>query len=404
MAITQPLVQTSPHHVTYLNSIFSSFISGLGDYVRSDLFPRAKDTIISTHTKAVEMVRTRKNLANENWSPKFPFLVVQPNMDIKPEPLLGRLYHSYPNYYSRFASKLYAPRMYEDDDVYIAPVLNRYVGSMDCIAWCSSIYEAIDLRLGVFQMFGGEGVYIQPRNLDCLLIIPEFLENYTYENKYTEETKVLDWSSSQSSQVLIRNINKNQLCAPITLRPIIKLLSIDDSYDSYGGSGDTITDHRVSIQIEWECNIPTHLVMIEKKMPRPSIPISFETSYKYKFVRDPLTDELLKLPDEMFNTSVVDLDSTSVEKKFLEYNKLENYIITEADIVKFANNENVYVTPTTVITDSRFLRVHGKYGFLREPIHYDVKSDGRIVLFGQNMKSLLEDDILTFVFYLANEI
>ena len=378
--------------------IFSNFISGVGDYIRTDLFPRAQDTVISTHTKAVEMVRTRKNLAGENWSPKFPFLVVTPNMDFRPDPVVGKMLHGYPNFYSRFASKLYNPRIYEDDDVYIAPVLNRYIGTMECTAWCSSIYEVIDLRMNVMQMFGNEGSYIQPRNFECLLIIPEFLEDYTYENKYTEVARTLDWSSSYSSQVLIRNINKDQLCAPITLSPYLKLNSIDDGSEQYGGSIQ-LTDHRVSIQLEWEVSLPTHLVMVEKKLPLPSIPITFETSHKITFVTNPLDiDDVIQVPDEIFNTSATDTSGT-VESRFLTFDQIENYEITADDVVKFENNENLYITPgISGIIDSRYLKAHSKYGFLIEPIHYDIKS-GDIIIYGQNMKLLNEGDLITFIYY-----
>ena len=398
----EPLVQTSPHHVTYINQIFTNFISGIGDYIRTDLFPRAKDTVISTNSKAVEMVRNRKNLAGENWSPKFPFLVITPNLDFRPDPVLGQMLHCYPNFTARFASKLYNPRLYEDDDVYIAPVVNRYVGTMEVTAWCSSIYEAIDLRVNVIQMFGGEGKIIQPRNLDCLIVIPEFLENYVYTNRYTEVSRTLDWSSSMAEVKLIRNINQERLTYPITLRPYLRLSSIDDNSDQFGGSGSSLADYRVVLQLEWEANIPVHLVMVEKKMPRPSVPITFEINHHFQYIRNPIdTSSTIKIPDEIFSTAVKDTSSGEVESKFLTYKSSENYIITADDIVKFTNNENLYITPgVSGILDSRYIRVHGKYGYLAEPVHYDIDlASGDIKLHGQNMKLLEEGDILTFIYY-----
>ena len=396
-----PITQATPHNVDYIHSIFTHFISGVADYIRQDLFPRANDTIISTHNKAVEMVRTRKNLAHENWSPKFPFLVVQPNLDMKPDPLIGRLTHAYPNFQQHFASKLYKNRLYEDDNIYIAPVLNRYVGTIDCTLWCSSLYESIDQKINFIQMFGNEGSYIYPRNIDCLLILPDSLEKYTYKNNYTEEEYQLDWSNTLYAPTLIRNLNQNKLSANVNLKPYLKLNSIDANGDAFGGSGNSISDYSVNANLEWECNIPTHLILVEKKMPIPSVPITIRTNHKFSYITNPVNiEETINFPDEIFDSSVIDVSGspTQVEQKFLLYHTSENYIITENDVNKFKTNKNLYLTPNVEITDSRYIRAHAKYGWLDEPVHYDIK-DGKIVLYGQNLKSLIEGDIITFAYY-----
>lgn len=400
----EPLVQRSPHHIEYQNQIFSAFISGLGDYIRNDLFPRAKDTVISTHSKAVEMVRNRKNLAGENWSPKFPFLVVSPSMNFLPDQLVGKSMHNYPNYNVGLGARLYNPRIYEDDDLFIAINLNRFSDTMDITCWCSSIYEVIDVRMRIIQMFGGIGRYIQPRNIDCMILLPEYLENYTYTNRYTEESKTLDWTGNPYTEsMLIRNINQEKLTYTVTLRPMIRLNSIDDQSDSWGGGGNMLSDHKVSINLEWETNIPTHLTLVERKMPRPSVPITFEMAHNFRYIANPLdNDVMIKVLDDISSVAVTQIDSTSrtVEKKTLTYLSSENYIVSSSDVSSFQNNENVRITPGVSIPDSRYIRVHGKYGYLNEPIHYDVDtSSGEIKLYGQNMKNLVENDILTMIYY-----
>lgn len=408
MPDTEPLVLKSPHHVTYINQVFITFISSIGDYIRTDLFPRAKDTVISTHSKAVEMIRNRKNIAGENWAPQFPFLVINPDLNFLPEQQSGRFFHNYPNYNIKLGSKLYAPRIYEDDDLYIATNLTRYEGDIEVICWCSSVYDLIDTRINIINMFSGLNRIITPRNIDCVVIIPDYLANYTYTNNYTEQTKTLDWTGlNYVSSQIIKNINQEKLTYTMTLRPNLKLMSIDDaSTDQYGGSSNNLTDHKLVMQLHWECNIPTHLFLIERKMPTPSVPITFEISHKMNYIPNPIDiTQPIEIRDEIFSTAVTDIDTTSISRKFLNYSSSENYFITAEDVVKFNNNENVRITPSVTLTDSRYLRIYGKYGHLKEPIHYDVDTDtGEIKLYGQNLKSLEEDDILIFIYYSDSQI
>ena len=49
---------------------------------------------------------------------------------------------------------------------------------------------------------------------------------------------------------------------PFYIRPYIKLTGVSDGSEKYGGSGDEISDYRLSVSMEWECSLPTHLIML----------------------------------------------------------------------------------------------------------------------------------------------
>ncbi len=159
------------HHYQYINNVFGRFVAGLAQYLKTELYPRTQDAIISTYEKAAEHTRQRKKLVGENWSPKYPFLIIDPQIDLEPEQQAGRFFHGYPNFLQKFSADLYKPRIYDDDNMFIAPVLNRYRGSIELTLYNSSIYEAIDNRVLTYQFFGGIGRPIFPEIFEGIIFL-----------------------------------------------------------------------------------------------------------------------------------------------------------------------------------------------------------------------------------------
>lgn len=257
--------KVSDFHYFFINNIFGSLIEGIGEYFSYELFPRTTELVVGTYSKAVQHYKNRQNVGGEKHQINYPFLTLDPILDIEPEDHEGKFFHSYPNFMLNFATKLYNPVIYEDAHVLIAPVLNRYKGSLELIMWNGSVYESIDNRILAWQFFAGTGRPVFPKNIQSYFILPDNLVYFTYNNPYKKETYQLDWTNNRSKCVLVKNINKTKWVFPFELRPWITLRSINDGEEKYGG--DDLGESKLTLDLEWECSIPTHCVVVLKDYP-----------------------------------------------------------------------------------------------------------------------------------------
>ena len=253
------------HHY-FINNSLSSLIRGIADYFGTEFFDRTKEIVISTYEKGVQHWLERQKNGGEKMTSHYPYIVMDPDMAFEPDPQAGRFFWGYPNFMGQFASQLFKPAIYEDSNLLVAPILNRYKGRFDLIVWCSSIYELMDFRMLTYQLFGGQERIIKPVNIDGVLVLPDELLVYTYDNPYTGESYSLDWANNKSEVILVKNINQNRMVYPFQVNPWIKMLDVNDGAEKYGG-GDEVSDHRITITCEWECSLPTHIGIIATKQP-----------------------------------------------------------------------------------------------------------------------------------------
>ena len=249
------------YHIYYANGVLGSFFRGLASYFATELYPRTKEVVIGTYQKAIQHYTNLQNEAGEKYTPEFPFLTFDPTMEFEPEEVAGKFLYQYPNFLPGFAAKVFSPTIYEDANISIDPVLNRYKGRCELIIWCSSVYELIDLRVLTYQFFGGNvGRLVKPKSCQSYFIMPNELVFYSHTNPYQKTTYPLDWENNQRVDInLIKNINQNRMVFPFLLEPSLKLEGISDASTKYGG--DTLSEEKLSLDISWECYIPTHLVL-----------------------------------------------------------------------------------------------------------------------------------------------
>lgn len=396
-------------NVQYLmiNNVLGRFISGFANYLRTEYFPRVEDTIISTYEKSIEYVRNRKNIAGEKWNIKYPFLVIDPQLEDEPSDSLGLFLYNYPRYDVRFAANMYKPRIYDDGDVFISPVLNRYKGNIEVILYCSSILEYIDYRVQTIQKCSGLNRNFYPKDFEAFLIIPEEFENYQYKNLYTQEERDLDWSGNITSNFIVRSIDKEKFIYPFKIRPMMKLTSISNGSEKYGGQGDIIGDHKMVFNFEYEVNIPVQIIMVANSFPVPKIPIEFVLATEVKTVENSVGD-IISIAKEMDSVAHLGLDHTGQpEVKNLKFFRTYIYSFSEQDITDFNDDKITEITiPDGLeVSDERYLRLHGKFGFLDRDVHWRLKRDSTTVIeiMGFNLKSLEVNDYVTILIYVDDD-
>lgn len=385
----------------HVNQTYQSFIHSVSDMFKTKWFPRCKDVVISTYSKVVERERNRRNNASENYSPQYPFMVFDPNMDLQPEPALGKFIHQYSAYSKSFDSKQWDPRIYEDENIYVAPSFNRYMGTWEMIVWCSSIYELFDYMTTAYQLFGGNiGRYIEP-TYESYFVIPNDITLYTYSNPYTGESYKIDWDESIAEVYKLKNINDNRMVVPFTTKPLIKLTGISDGSDKYGApSDDEIGQYRMVISMEWETWMPVGVILVGEAAPDPCVRFELDLNVGFQYSAiSKSAGRIVTTPIHKLVTYLQDEDSTALSTAQLIWMRSFLYTITEADYNSFQNSQNVYVTLPDNMQHCVYLNVYTKFGQLVRDFQWQLISPNRIKLIGMNMQDFSKDDLISFELY-----
>jgi len=392
---------TAYHH-QYINNSISALLQGIGDFFKTELFPRSSKLIISSYEKSVERYTQLLQDPDEKHRISYPFITLEPGYDFKPDDQAGRFFYQYPQFRHKQALNEYKPRIYDDGNIIIAPALNRYVGSLSMIVWCSSIYEMFDYRILAYQFFGGTGRPIEPKNINGQLILPDSFDYYTYENPYTSESYDLSWTGTNVQQdLLIRNINKNKNVFPYVLRPRIILEDVNDGSERYEGS-DGLAEWRLNIEMTFECNLPTHLIFYSEALPEiDRIVFSIEVDQIY-LRRD--IDEVTTVPKNIMATIGDNLTET-VQNVDMVLNKTLTYSITAQDITDIQSDTQLTIDLGEDLGDDPvYFKVYGRHGILVMDYYWTVSKTGAntdLIIHSINIgdDAFVEGDTLSIVHY-----
>jgi len=381
------------HHHHFINGTMGAFMSGLADFFHSQLLERSNEVVISTYEKAVQHYKKRIEDLQEHHHPKYPFITFDPALDFEPDERAGRFLWQYPQFSKKLAMNMFDPRLYEDDNVTIAPVLNRYKGRCELIIWCGSVYEFLDYRILAYQFFGGMDRPISPKNIEAYFVLPDEVVTHQVDNKFTGESYQLDWSGTDVGVTLVRNINQNKYVFPFELRPQIKMIGVTDGSEKYGS--DDLAEWRLSVEMEWECDIPTHLIVETRNMPLTNNSLSFEIGVGCTYV-EPTSETA---PKEVF-ISIIDPVTGDTTRKNLVYDQSLNYNLTSADVSDINDDIDILIDISVTIQSKEYLKVYGKYGELKPNYNWDLESDNQTIkLISSTISNLSVDDIITFVKY-----
>lgn len=384
--------------VEHPHTTFGAVMNGFASYMRDNVFPRANSVVMSTYSKTIQRYKNRQSTTGENWSQKFPFLVIDPMFDFEPDPIAGRFLHSFHNWRWKFAAKLFGPVVYNDDWFELHPVFNRYSGTMEAVLWCSSVSELVDMRFDIFQRFGGTGRIIYPKWIECLAVLPDSIRTeYVEDPENGEKHFMLLDDNPMIEEILIKSIAQPKYTVPLYLDPWFKLTGVSDGSDKYGGSGDAISDHRMTVSIDWECNIPTHFILIKKGFPEPIKKIEMINRLTaFYFSSNEIPGVFIG--DEMTSVSYVKGDD---ESRILDlvYDRKSNYMVTAEDAEKVAAGLDFQV-PMTQPCDVRRLKAYGKHGEFDDAYHFSVDEENSTVTFhGRLLGNLVEGDVIMLVYY-----
>ncbi len=387
-----PITSQVVHHY-YIHNVIGSFVRTMAAFLSNDLYKPTTEVVIGTYEKALQHYKSLQEEGDSKRSPGHPFMSFDPSLEIEPEDRAGRFPYQYPNLARNQGAKQWDPKIYEDDNVTIAPVLNRYKGMFEVVLWCRSVYEYLDFKVLTHQFFGGPDRTIYPVNVSGYMAIPDCLRYYTHDNPYQLNTYQLDWTNNKAESVLYKTLNRDKFVFPFDLRPEIKLTSASDASEKYGGDG--LAEYKLQITLEWESWLPTHMVLVDHVYPKDKYVCNVDVGAYYLG-----SDYTIKAPTDVLQT-LVDPDTHEVSKRELYAKTRMAYVMTAADIAAMGADTRVQITLPEATHDSNTVKVFHPEHVLRIGYDFQVLEDMiTLELIPTHLKDIMsEDDIVTIVLY-----
>jgi hypothetical protein len=355
------------------------------DYFTEHLYPRFEFAVMGTYDKAVEYITKQIELqGREQDMPNRTAIIMNPLGEFSPAEgnAGGKQYWRFPNLAAGLTRRLFDP-IYQDEHVRVFPGFMRMRGEVELIMLMESFYEYCDLRMLMYNIFGGTERPIEPQFFNSFIILPPELVNYQYNNEYTGVNYRLDWASAGAENLLVETTAREELAVPVNIKPQLTLNSVSDASNRYGGT-DSLADWRLSATINYEVELPAWLILeSDWLLENIKLEIRYGSAFsKYDSSNVPVNRQLYKYywewdVDATSNTQNITLIDTT-ECGFAELgdyvlNTRYYYSVTQSDI---DSTGDLVITIPEQITNNKQLIVNSKYGELEYGDHYRIINNG----------------------------
>lgn len=243
---------TSP--VPYPSTAISTFLGEVKNLLQTKVYNKFKHVFIGSFNKAVmylEQLKTDPNIVSEGGMyNKKPMLVFTPTLE-QPVEATDWLWnyttmHPYMAYWNR------PPIMFEDGTL-LALTTRRMQGNIDLRILVDSYPEEHDIQLAFLNYFRGLNKIVPMNMITLKFILSDKIKMLTDEN----EEIVLDLKHSNISHKLIKTTGKNEYVIPIAATPTLRLTSLSDSSNFYGGND--LAEYALSGSLQYELEIPFNI-------------------------------------------------------------------------------------------------------------------------------------------------
>jgi len=392
---------------------------GIADYVSGEILNNLpEETVISTYEKSIQRFKQRKESETERFVVKTPYVVFDPMLDFEPDPQYGRFLWRYPSFSDRIAEDLFKPKIYEDNNVVISPVLGRYKGRFEAIIWCSSVYQLIDFRSIIINFFSGTDRIVYPKNIFGYIVLPDEMVAIDFYNPYKKYNYTLNWNNNKSPVYVVENINKTKRIFPFSFSPMIRFTGIDDGSAKYGGPSETEpSEYRLVLNCEWEAEIPIYFIasifvqpdkmfssdLMEGAPLKYSMTIGKE--YEYRFILDEelkstinsvLVRKYLERTKMYYKKdTLTEEEYNKILTEFVKFEKMYFYELSQNDYDKINDDsiedKDIVITVPgetfSVVNDYLNIFLVTRHGFLSRDYHWKIDETGNIILNGFNFKN-----------------
>jgi hypothetical protein len=298
--------------------------------------------------------------------------------------------------------------IYQDANMRISPIFMRFKGEIELIYLVNSFYEYLDLKVHLINQLGGTDRVIYPNFFSSYLIIPEDFVTYTYSNEYTGLRYKLDWESSGATTQLIRSTAQNELVLPLTIKPQFTMTDLADGSTRYGGT-DSIADWRLTVNLNYEVEIPTYIVVNSNYLVENiQLEVRYGSIYSQETHDDvPVNRQITRYHwdwgfDETSN-SVATLDPTDATSTMSMTHDIvlsETYyhivLASEADAT---SNWIIEIPPPAFIDGPEYALLYSHDGLMNYGDHYLLSGDGKTIMIKYEYVTFTEGDLIEIYVY-----
>ena len=230
------------------------FITELARYIDEEVYPnRFKFKMIAPADKSIQRIEEEKSDIRELQKAPLPSLVLTPVID---EPVQ--------QWYKLWNSRRMAPRLgsvmakgiLSTDDYFISYVTRRIAGHVDIAIVTKSYMEAHDIMMAFYDQLYNINSWVILPEINLYFVVPEELVFYTEDGGRI----VVDWSNTKLSHELVKSINQKKYLFPLKHHPYIRLTSLSDASNLYGGT-DSVPVYGLTGTIEYEMDMPAYLTI-----------------------------------------------------------------------------------------------------------------------------------------------
>lgn len=373
-------------HHTFIHNVFGGFIEDTLSYFADYLYPRTNYRVVGTYDKAVDYLKEQMNLGREMDTPNLTAMILNPSGDFNLDDANSgaKQFYRFPGLTPGFIQRLYEP-IYQDNNVKINVGFTRLKGEIELLILVNSFYEYFDVKLLMIQQFGGEGRLIKPVYFDSFIIIPDELVNFSYTNDVTGVTYQMDWDKAGASRHLVRTTNRNELVVAGKIKPNYKLMGVSDASQRHGGI-DSLADWRLSLQIEYEIEIPSFII-IDSDYLAEGLTSNFEYGHVYSEnseYNQPVDDVLVTNTDYDAGMEDGEPGKPDLPEEADNLIRKEKYFKTryfhEVTAVDADATTNVIISIPETITDETLLKVQTKDGNLDFYDDYTLEDSGNTLV------------------------
>lgn len=243
---------TSP--VPYPSTAISTFLGEVKNLIQTKVYNKFKHVFIGSFNKAVmylEQLKTDPTIVSEGGMyTKKPMLVFTPTLE-QPVEATDFLWnyttmHPYMAYWNR------PPIMFEDGTL-LALTTRRMQGNIDLRILVDSYPEEHDIQLAFLNFFRGLNHTVPMNMITLKFILSDKIKMMTDDNQEI----VLDLKHSNISHKLIKTTGRHEYVIPIAATPALKLTSLSDSSNFYGGND--LAEYALSGSLQYELEIPANI-------------------------------------------------------------------------------------------------------------------------------------------------
>jgi len=352
----------------YIHGMLGDFYSGMLNWFGNEFYDRFNYRVIGTYEKSVEYFNKKRQLGKEVDSNIMPSINLDPSLDFDWADSNGQLLWQRPLLAPNTAGKLFIPIDGLPDEIKLAAVFGTFKGECEITMWMNSVYELLDMRMYLLLFSGGMGRMMRPTFFNSHIIVPNDLIDYEVRGEK------IDWTNTDLIMKLLKAPNVYKYALPVLLDPMFKFTGITDNSEKYGGDG--LASYKLSVQLEYEINIPTFM----------SLQTDFGGDMKFGFMSggaysryglNPsevdgkfIKDEKAQVPSQM---SIGD-DKGSVHGD-TSVESYAYYEFDEDDVIAYDKGENIVITNPYPGVDSSHIICNSYTGKLQYGEYWEIEGD-----------------------------